>query len=245
MGKSVVVTSGKGGVGKSTAVMGLGRALAARGRRVLLVDCDAGLRSLDRFSGIEEQLVYDIGDVVRGHCIPKDAIYSCAPGLFILPAPSSIENRVAPPAMDRLVPFLKKYYDYVILDSPAGIGTGFRGAVCAADEAIIVCNPDSVSVRGSIAVQKLLSEMGISKTRLLINRLNTGFFTSTGLYADLDSVIDDAGIQLFGVVREDYSMVSDFLSGKIPDPACPGAMAFSRIAGRLEGESIPLETLRY
>lgn len=109
MGIATVITSGKGGVGKSTAAVGLGRALASRGRRVLLVDCDAGLRSLDRMTGTEENLVFDISDVVFGRCSPAEAIYPCASchGLFLLPAPACGEDMVLPAVMRRLAPLLK------------------------------------------------------------------------------------------------------------------------------------------
>ena len=111
MGVSTVITSGKGGVGKSTVSVGLGRALAQRGRRVLLIDCDAGLRSLDRMTGTEEALVFDLSDVIQGRCAPADAIYPCTEteGLFLLPAPSSGEDMASPSVMRRLVPLLKRY----------------------------------------------------------------------------------------------------------------------------------------
>lgn len=240
MGTSVVITSGKGGVGKSTVVVGLGRALVSRGRRVLLVDCDAGLRCLDRMTGIEQQLVYDIGDLVRGRCVPADAIYSCAPDLYVLPAPATIQNMVAPSVMEKLLPFLSKYYDYVLMDSPAGVGTGFRSASCAADRALIVCNPDNICVRGTATVRRLLTQEGILQQNLVINRLNPLFFDTAHVYQDLDAVIDDSGIQLIGVIPEDYTLAASFLRGEAPEEESPGMMSLARIAGRLEGERIPL-----
>ena len=153
MGIATVITSGKGGVGKSTASVGLGRALAARGRRVLLIDCDAGLRGLDKLSGAEDGLVYDISDVVFGRCSPAQAIYPCRTSkedgksekpeegqeeLFLLPAPAKVEDMVRPPVMRRLIPLLKRYYDHVLLDSPAGVGMGFQSAACAADRALVL-----------------------------------------------------------------------------------------------------------
>ena len=124
MGIATVITSGKGGVGKSTLAVGLGRALAKRGRRVLLVDCDAGLRSLDRMTGTEENLVFDMADVVFARCAPAEAIYPCgeAEGLFLLPAPSLGEDMIRPAVMKRLVPLLSRYFDHVLLDSPCGGG---------------------------------------------------------------------------------------------------------------------------
>lgn len=242
MGISTVITSGKGGVGKSTVSVGLGRALAERGRRVLLIDCDAGLRSLDRMTGTEENLVFDISDVVFGRCAPAEAIYPCAEaeGLFLMPAPSSGENMIRPGVMKKLVPLLKRYYDHVLLDSPAGVGGGFRAAACAADRALIVCSPDPVCVRSAGTVRELLGKLGVSDLRLIINRFNGEFFDQTGVYHDLDSVIDASGIRLFGVVPEDFSLAAAFLKGKTAKADSRGMMALQRMAGRLEGEVIPV-----
>lgn len=242
MGIAAVITSGKGGVGKSTVSVGLGRALAQRGRRVLLVDCDAGLRSLDRMTGCEEGLVFDISDVVSGRCAPAEAIYPCADsdGLFLLPAPSSGENMVRPGVMRRLVPLLKRYYDYVLLDSPAGVGSGFRAASCAADRALIVCSPDPVCVRGAHTVNSLLEKLGLEDKRLVINRFNGDLFDETGVYSDLDGVIDGSGVRLFGLAPEDLTMAAAFLKGQAAPERSPGMMAISRMAARLEGEAVPM-----
>ena len=212
MGVSTVITSGKGGVGKSTVSVGLGRALAQRGRRVLLIDCDAGLRSLDRMTGTEEALVFDLSDVIQGRCAPADAIYPCTEteGLFLLPAPSSGEDMASPSVMRRLVPLLKRYYDHVVLDSPAS------------------------------AVKRLLEKLAVPELRLVINRFNSRLFDETGVYSDLDNVIDASSIRLFGVVPEDYSLAAAFLKGKKAEEHSKGMMALCRIAGRLDGETIPL-----
>lgn len=240
MGLATVITSGKGGVGKSTVSVGLGRALAARGRRVLLIDCDAGLRSLDRMTGCEEGLVFDLSDVVTGRCAPAEAIYPCgeSEGLFLLPAPSSGEDAVRPGVMRKLVPLLTRYYDHVLLDSPAGVGTGFRSASIAADRALVVCSPDPVCVRGARSVSDLLGNIG--EKRLVINRLNREFFRATGAYSDLDEVIDAAELRLFGLVPEDFSTAAAFLRGRKAKADAAGMKALSRIAARLEGEDVPI-----
>ncbi len=242
MGVSTVITSGKGGVGKSTVSVGLGRALARRGRRVLLVDCDAGLRSLDRMTGVEQELVFDIADVVYGRCAPAQAIQACGgqEGLFLLPAPSSGENMIRPGVMRKLVPFLARYYDHVLLDSPAGVGGGFRSAACAADRALVVCSPDPVCVRSAGTAAALLDRLGIGEKRLVINRFNGDFFRKTGAFRDLDEVIDGSGIRLAGLVPEDFSMAAAFLNGQPAGEAAQGMMALSRIAARLEGEAAPI-----
>lgn len=245
MGIATVITSGKGGVGKSTMAVGLGRALAQRGRRVLLVDCDAGLRSLDRMTGTEENLVFDMADVVFARCAPAEAIYPCggAEGLFLLPAPSLGENMIRPGVMKKLVPLLKRYFDHVLLDSPAGVGGGFRSAASGADRALVVCNPDPVCVRSAGVARELLQKLEIPEIRLIINRFNGELFRETQVYSDLDSVIDEAGIRLMGVIPEDLALVAAFLQGKSAREDSSGMKALCRVAGRLEGENIPISGL--
>lgn len=245
MGIATVITSGKGGVGKSTVAVGLGRALAQRGRRVLLVDCDAGLRSLDRMTGTEENLVFDIADVVFARCSPVEAIYPCggAEGLFLMPAPSLGEDMIRPGVMKKLVPLLKRYFDHVLLDSPAGVGSGFRSAASGADRALVVCNPDPVCVRSAGVARELLGKLGVPEMRLVINRFNRELFRETDAYSDLDGVIDGAGIRLMGVVPEDFALAASFLQGKSAREDSPGMKALCRVAGRLEGETIPLSGL--
>ena len=245
MGIATVITSGKGGVGKSTVAVGLGRALAQRGRRVLLVDCDAGLRSLDRMTGTEENLVFDIADVVFARCSPAEAIYPYggAEGLFLMPAPSLGEDMIRPGVMKKLVPLLKRYFDHVLLDSPAGVGSGFRSAASGADRALVVCNPDPVCVRSAGVARELLGKLGVPEMRLVINRFNRELFRETDAYSDLDGVIDGAGIRLMGVVPEDFALAASFLQGKSAREDSPGMKALCRVAGRLEGETIPLSGL--
>ncbi|MBP3704940.1 MAG: AAA family ATPase [Clostridia bacterium] len=262
MGSAIVVTSGKGGVGKSTVSLGLAAQFAVNGERVLLVDCDAGLRSLDRMTGTEEALVFDSSDVVSGRCSPAEAIYPCEgiPGVFLMPAPANGEELVPASAMQRLVPLLKRYFDRVILDSPAGVGRGFRAAAAAADRALIICNSDPVCIRDAAIVRRLLEELEISEQRLIINRFNAEYFQSmipektkkkfgkksvqedkpAGVMRDLDDVIDLSGVQLIGIVPEDRTLSAAFSVGRMPENGTPARMAFSRIAARLNGTSVPL-----
>lgn len=242
MGAVTVITSGKGGAGKSTTAVGLGRALSQKGGRVLLVDCDAGLRTLDRMTGIEESLVYDSADVVAGRCAPIDAIYPCPafPGLYVMPAPARGEDMVPQRLMRRLAPLLKAYYDHVLLDSPAGVGRGFAAAACGADRALVVCTPDPVCVRGAAVAKGLLDNLGILKQRLVINRYNSDLFEKISLMEDLDKVIDETGIRLLGVVPEDLSLAAAVFRGEEAPAGAKGMMALKRLAGRLTGERIPV-----
>ena len=237
MGTAIVVTSGKGGVGKSTVSLGLASQFAAGGERVLLLDCDAGLRSLDRMTGTEEALVFDSSDVVAGRCAPADAIYPCVtmPGVSLMPAPASGEDLVPERVMLRLVPLLKRYFDRVILDSPAGVGRGFRAAAAAADCALIVCNSDPVCIRDASIVRRLLTELEVPQQRLVINRFNAEYFGSLSAGRE-----DAGGLRLIGIVPEDRQMTAAFQRGCVPADDLPGMTALSRIAARMNGVSVPL-----
>ncbi len=247
MGAITVITSGKGGVGKSTTTVGLACALSRRGRRVLLIDGDAGLRSLDRMLGVEASLVYDISDVTEGRCEPIRAIYPCPGfnGLFLLPAPANEKDTIAPDIMRQLVPMLASYYDHVLIDSPAGVGLGFFSAVAAAQRALVVSNPDPVCVRDSATVRRLLTEQGIREQRLIINRFQYGRFKKLGYFEDLDSMIDESGIRLIAVIPEDVHLAAASAQAQPASQRSSGSMAFSRLAARLEGEHVPLASLRW
>ena len=158
----------------------------------------------------------------------------------MLPAPSLGEDFIRPGVMKKLVPLLKRYFDHVLLDSPAGVGSGFRSAAVGADRALVVCNPDPVCVRSAGTARELLQKLPVEEIRLVINRFNGTLFHETGAYGDLDAVIDGAGVRLLGVVPEDFSLAASFLQGKKARADSPGMKALSRVAGRLEGESIPL-----
>lgn len=246
MGAVTVITSGKGGVGKSTVCAGLGTALARRGKRVLLVDGDAGLRCLDQMLGVGEAVLYDISDVVAGNCEPIRAIYPCeaVPGLFLLPAPAREDKTVAPALMKRLVPILSQYYDHVLIDCPAGIGKGFESCIAAAGRALVVTTADPVCLRDCDRVRGLLGKAGISSQRLIINRFSYSGFFKMDLYSDLDNVIDSAGIRLIAVIPEDPQLAAA-AARAVPFPQkSPGAKALNRLAARLEGEQVPLASLK-
>ena len=244
MGAVTVITSGKGGVGKSTVSAGLGCALARRSRRVLLIDGDAGLRCLDRMFGIDDRVVFDISDIISGNCEPIRAIYPCAvPGLFVLPAPARADRVVAPELMRRLVPILARYYDHILIDCPAGVGKGFDSATDCVQRALVVATPDPVCLRDSDRVRLLLLKKGVTAQRLVINRFHYAGFIHSELYDDLDSVIDSAGIRLIAIVPEDRPM-ADALNGGRPFVQSRSAvMAFNRLAARMEGEPVPLADL--
>lgn len=243
MGKVTVITSGKGGTGKSTVTAGLSAALVRRGNRVLVIDCDAGLRGIDIMLGINGELVFDISDIVNGNCPPSGAIYQCKtiPELYILPAPQNVHDKLSPGIMRQLTKVLAKYYDHILIDCPAGIGIGFEAAAAPAVQAIIVANAEPVSLRSCDKIRQKLRQLKISEIRLVINRFNKRKFRKLGVYPDLDAVIDTVGARLIGVVPEDSNAAAEAQKGNPIEGRYKAAAAFERIAARLDGVNIPLE----
>ncbi len=245
MGAVTVITSGKGGAGKSTTAANLGLVLAAAGRRVLLLDCDAGLGCQDMLLGLSQRRVFDLSDVVAGAAAPKKAIYACpqAPRLFVMPAPLHEENLISPDIMRQLVPALSRYYDHVLIDSPAGLGEGFQSAVAAADRALVVVTPDRVCVSAARRTHDALLCSGVREQRLVINRFSAVQFARAEAFPDLDAVIDEAGVQLIAVIPEDRTLAAA-AAKELPPPDCPAALAFGRLAMRLEGRTVELPPLQ-
>ncbi len=235
-----VVTSGKGGAGKSTVSAGLGCALAHRGQRVLLVDGDAGLRSLDVMLGIAGTAVYDMADVLSGACQSTNAIYPSpiCPNVFVLPAPVNLEQLAQPEAMAGLCRELSAYYDEIIVDCPAGIGRGFKAAVAGADRAFVVTTPDMVCARDAQIVSRLLKKQDVP-ARLIINRLRPEPILR-GKMPDIDELIDTSALQLIGVLPEDEEVAVANAYGKPLPVDSKAAVCFANIAGRYLGEDIPL-----
>ncbi|UZT82310.1 AAA family ATPase [Caproicibacterium sp. BJN0003] len=245
MGAVTVITSGKGGAGKSTTTAHVGLALAARGRRVLLVDCDAGLGCLDLLLNIAQEQVFDLSDVVSGTATPAQAIYPSPyqEGLYLMPAPFREEDLVSPEIMRELIGAIACYFDHVLIDCPAGIGAGFRSAVSAADRALVVSTPDKVCTLASFKTRAQLLEAGITEQRLVINRFSSSFFRKSGFFTDVDDMIDQTGIQLIAVIPEDEELRAAAVR-RLPPQKCPAALAFARLAMRLEGHEVPLPPLQ-
>mgnify|MGYP000865076450 CR=1 FL=1 len=242
MNSVTVIASGKGGAGKSTVTAGLGAALAARGRRVLLIDGDAGLGCLDHMLGVSERRVFDLADVVSGAAEPDKAVYvsSFSPNLFLLPAPGAEEDVVSPDIMRELAGVFSRYYDYVLIDSPAGVGQGFFSAAAAARRALLVATPDPVCLRDTAQTRLRLREAGVAQQRLVINRFSGAAFRRQGYYRDLDAVIDAAGVRLIAVVPDDPRLAAAAANARPAPEKSPGGMALARLAARMEGERVPL-----
>ena len=243
MSQISVITSGKGGAGKSTVTAGLGNALSRLSGRVLLIDADAGLRSLDLMLGVAGNTMYDLADVFAGNCEPARAIYSSPvfQNVFVLPAPIHLEEMCSPKEMRALCRGLASYYDHVIIDCPAGMGKGFDTAVSAADRALVVSTPDMVCARDAQIIGNLLEERRLP-AHLIINRLRPNKVMD-GSMPDVDEIIDTAGIQLLGILPEDEEVAVANANGRPLPSACNAAVCFAYIAQRYLGGSVPLARL--
>ncbi|NLB51550.1 MAG: septum site-determining protein MinD [Syntrophomonadaceae bacterium] len=240
----LVITSGKGGVGKTTTTANLGTALAMMDKRVVMVDTDIGLRNLDVVLGLENRIVFDIVDVVNGNCKLRQALIKDKrfEGLFLLPAAQTKDkSAVTPHQMKNLTNELRKEFDFILVDCPAGIEQGFRNAIAGADNAIVVATPEISSVRDADRIVGLLEASGLFKSRLIINRLRNKM-VKNGDMMDVDDIIDILSIDLLGVVPEDESIVISTNRGEpaVMESASRAGAAYKRIARRLTGEGVPM-----
>lgn len=246
MGIVTVITSGKGGVGKSTLTACLGVALARRGRRVLMLDMDLGLGSLDHMMGVSKRLIYDLSDVLKGHCEPAKAIYECEPfyHLFLLPAPQLFDESIDKKVLRNLIFELAADFDHVLIDCPAGVGIGFQAAICACDRALVVVNPVPISLRDAKKVRAILQNEGLKDVRLVINRFFRKSFLKACLYEDLDEIIDETGLQLIAVIPEDTDAMVQFAKGIPISRSLALSEAFDRLAARIDGKKVSLPSLK-
>lgn len=242
MDNVIVVASGKGGTGKSTVCICLSVALVKQGKKVLLIDCDCGMRGLDIMLDMEQDILFDASDAVCGNCSFEEAVYKSKnnDNLYLMAAPFDTENELSPSVFKQLVDSLKSKFDYVIVDSPAGIGSGFVTAAAPADRALIVCNAEPTSVRGGVKVRKKLEASGVSNIRLVINRFDRKVFNQLGFYNDLDDVIDATQTQLIALVPFDIRISVIMQRGVAGLNWSAAASVFDCLALRLEGQRVPL-----
>ncbi len=248
MGDAVVITSGKGGVGKTTAVANLGTALAAMGRSTVVVDADIGLRNLDVVMGLENRIVYDLVDVIEGYCRPKQALVrdKRVEGLYLLPAAQTRDKTaVTPQQMRALIQKLKEEFEFVLIDSPAGIEHGFRSAVAGADQAIIITTPEIAAVRDADRIIGLLESERLPEPQLLINRIRPAM-VRRGDMMDIEDVVEILAIPLLGIIPEDETVVISTNRGEpvVLMSNSRAGRAFRNIACRLLGEEVPVERLQ-
>ena len=248
MSEVIVITSGKGGVGKTTTTANIGTGLAVTGKKVALVDADIGLRNLDVVLGLENRIVYDLVDVIEGNCrlkqaLIKDKRYS---GLFLLPAAQTRDkDSVTPEQMQKLCQNLKDDgFDYIILDCPAGIEQGFKNAIAGSYRAIGVTTPEVSAVRDADRIIGLLEANGLNDPTLILNRLRIDM-VKRGDMMTIDDVTEILAIDILGVVPDDEEVVVTTNKGE-PAVTCENSMAgqaYRNITRRIMGEDVPLMEL--
>lgn len=242
MSQVIVVASGKGGTGKTTVSTSLALALSRKNYKVLIIDCDSGMRGTDMMLGITGKLVNDLSDVISGACTADEAVYECdgAKGLFAIAAPISAEDEISPQVMKQFIDEHKDRYDFVIVDAPAGVGTGFESAAISADRALVVVNTEPISVRGGVNILHKLDDMGIDDVRLVINRFDKERFVATRLYKDLDQVIDESGIQLIALIPEDARIAALSQRGLLASNWASAGVVFDTLVERINGNNVPI-----
>lgn len=243
MSRVIVVTSGKGGVGKTTTTANLGMALAKRGRKVAVIDADFGLRNLDLLLGLENRVVYTAVDVLAGQCRLEQALVKDKrqPNLVLLPAAQNrTKDAVNPDQMKKLIGALSKVYQYILVDCPAGIEMGFQNAIAAATEALIVTTPEIAAVRDADRVVGLLEAHNIKRIHLIVNRLRPAMVEANDMMS-VEDVQEILAIPLIGVVPDDERVIVSTNRGEplvIAEAPSLAGSALDNIARRLEGEKV-------
>ena len=242
MGEVIVVTSGKGGVGKTTTTANLGSALALRGKKVVLIDTDIGLRNLDVVMGLENRIVYDIVDVVEEKCKLKQALIKDKrfKDLFLLPAAQTRDkSAVNEEQMKELTEKLKEEFDYIIIDCPAGIEQGFKNAIAGANRAIVVTTAEISAIRDADRIVGLLEASEIKNPELVVNRLRPAMVRK-GEMMDVEDIVDLLSIDLIGVVPDDEYIITQTNKGEpvVSNHKAPSGKAYIEIARRILGENV-------
>ena len=237
MAEIYAVASGKGGVGKSTFTAGVSRELVIKGKKVLAVDCDIGLRSLDLMLGCSESTVFDWGDLILGRCDAEQAIIKGDADL--LAAPREYNDEFTGEKLKEFIDEFAKEYDYIFLDAPAGIGKGFDIALTCADRLIVLTTPDPVCARSCGRAVTEAEKRGFEDIRLVINMFEVKPAVKQKLF-NLDRCIDETGAQLLGVIPLDRALIFSSVTGEEAGEFLPSTQAIIRISRRLEGERVPL-----
>lgn len=244
MGTVITITSGKGGTGKTSITGGVAAWLALMGRTVLCIDMDIGLRNLDISLGLNDRALMDFSDVALGRCpLARAAVeHPTLKGLWLLTSPMSLPPSLTPEKVRALLDTARTMYDYILIDSPAGLGAGFRLAVCGADRALVVSTNDASSLRDA---QRAVAELDQLRTvHLVMNRIQAKLLRK--LRATIDDAMDAAGLPLIGVVPEDPQVILCANLGLPLTTRGPkgAALACRNIARRLEGEHVPIMRIR-
>jgi septum site-determining protein MinD len=244
----ITITSGKGGVGKTTATANLGVSLAMLGQRVVTIDADIGLRNLDVVMGLENRIVYDLVDAVEGRCRLRQATIrdKRLSELFLIPAAQTRDKTaVSPEQMVEITDQLRPDFDFVLIDSPAGIERGYQNAVAPADQVIIVTTPEVSAVRDADRIVGLVEAEEQGPATLIINRLNPDM-VRRGEMLSTEDVVELLAIDLLGIIPEDKQVIVATNQGSpvALDGKSPSGQAFRNVAGRLMGQDIPFMAIR-
>lgn len=242
MSEVIVVTSGKGGVGKTTTSANVGTGLAKLNKKVVLIDTDIGLRNLDVVMGLENRIVYNLVDVIEGNCRIKQALIKDKryPTLYLLPsAQTKDKNSVTPEQMKKLTDELREEFDYIILDCPAGIEQGFMNAIAGADRALVVTTPEVSAIRDADRIIGLLEANDMKHTHLVVNRLRNDM-VKRGDMMSSDDVVDILACDLIGIIPDDENIVVSTNQGEplVGDDSLAGK-TYMNICKRIVGEDVP------
>ena len=242
MSEVIVITSGKGGVGKTTTTANVGTGLAMLNKKIVMIDTDIGLRNLDVVMGLENRIVYNLVDVIEGNCRVKQALIRDKKfdSLYLMPsAQTKDKNAVTPEQMKKLTEELREDFDYILLDCPAGIEQGFLNAIAGADRAIIVTTPEVSAIRDADRIVGLLEANGITDMRLIINRIRPDL-VKRGDMMSVEDVGEILGIDLIGAVPDDESVVISTNQGNpIVGSNTLAGQAYMNISRRVVGEDVP------
>lgn len=246
MSEVIVVTSGKGGVGKTTTSANVGTGLAMLNKKVVLIDTDIGLRNLDVVMGLENRIVYNLVDVVEGNCRMKQALIKDKryPNLFLLPsAQTRDKTAVTPEQMKKLTDDLREEFDYILLDCPAGIEQGFKNAIAGADRALVVTTPEVSAIRDADRIIGLLEANELAKVDLIVNRIRMDM-VKRGDMMSIDDVVDILSVHIIGAVPDDENIVIATNQGEpLVGSDSMAGQAFMNICKRILGEEVPLMNL--
>ena len=248
MSEVIVVTSGKGGVGKTTTAANIGTGLAMAGKSVVMIDADIGLRNLDVIMGLENRIIYDLVHVIEGNCRLKQALVRDKrfEGLFLLPAAQTRDkDAITPEQMDKLCKSIAdEGYDYIIIDCPAGIEQGFKNAVAAANKAIVVTTPEISAVRDADRIIAMLDTYGIANPTLILNRIRVDMVERNEMMS-LEDVVDVLAVETLGIIPDDEYIVVSTNKGEpvIANSNSIAGLAYKNIVGRILGKNIPLMEL--
>ena len=246
MSEVIVITSGKGGVGKTTTSANVGTGLAILGKKTVLIDTDIGLRNLDVVMGLENRIVYNLVDVVEGNCRMKQALIRDKryPNLYLLPsAQTRDKTAVSPEQMKKLVDDLRDEFDYILLDCPAGIERGFQNAIAGADRALVVTTPEVSAIRDADRIIGLLEADEIGGIDLIVNRIRMDM-VKRGDMMSMDDVMDILAVNVIGVIPDDESVVISTNQGEpLVGMGTLAGQAYLNICRRIMGEEIPFLSL--